>query len=268
MHQPIKLIFFLSITGFIASVSLVLADDVKNVLALVNGTEITSDQIEQLPGVNANIDFAALEDDKKAQIIVGLINRQLVLEQARKEGFDRSGPIVNAVNDMAETYIVKQYLVKVAAGTDLSEEALVAYYEDNFLDQPDQYEIAHILLATEDEANGVLGSLREGAGFSELAKTKSKDKVSAEKGGDLGWFTSADMLPAFYKTVSGLSRGEISSRPTKTQFGWHIVKLNGKRETAPQPLDQVKQGIRQVLIEEEIADYLDNLRKSATIEIR
>lgn len=268
MRQAVKLSLFLSITGFVASVSPVMADDAKTVLALVNGTEITSDQIAQLPGINANVGFATLEDNKKAQIIIGLINRQLVLEQAKKEGFDRSEPIANAVNDMAETYIVKQYLVKVAAGTDLSKEALVAYYEDNFLGQPEQYEIAHILLATEDEANGVLGSLREGAGFSELARTKSKDKVSAEKGGDLGWFTSADLLPAFYKTASGLSRGEISSQPTKTQFGWHIVKLNDKRETAPQPLDQVKQGIKQALIEEEIAGYLDNLRESATIEIR
>jgi len=268
MYQLLKSTLVLSMVAFIASPALVMAVDPTTVLILVNGTEITTDQMAQLPGVNANIDFATLDDDKKAQVIVGLINRQLVLEQAKKEGFDRSEPIASVINDMVETYIVKQYLVKIAAGTDLSEKAIAAYYKDNFLDQPEQYEIAHILLATEDEANDVLALLREGAGFPELAKTKSKDKVSAEKGGDLGWLTSADMLPAFYKTVSGLSRGQISSRPTKTQFGWHIVKLIDMHEASPQPLDQVRQGIQQTLIEKEIVGYLDNLRENATIEIR
>lgn len=268
MYKLIKSTLFLLIVGFIASPDPVMAAESETVLVTVNGTKITTGQIFQLPGINANSDFATLDDDKKAQIIVGLINRQLVLEQAKKEGFDRSEPISSVINDMVETFIVKQYLVKIAAATDLSEKAVAAYYEENFLGQPAQYEIAHILLATEDEANEVLSLLKDGVGFPELAKTKSKDKVSAKNGGDLGWLTSEDMMPSFYNTVSGLKSGETSTYATKTQFGWHIVRVNDKRESTPQPFNQVNQSIRQVLIEQKMADYLDGLRDRATIEFQ
>jgi len=249
-------------------VSSLMADNTKTVLALVNGTEITSEQIEQLPGFRENTDFAKLKDEQKAQIIVSLINRQLVIEQAKKEGFDQSEQILSTVKDMAETYIAQQYLIKIASAINLSEEVLVAYYEDNFLDQPEQYEIAHILLATKDEVDGVLESLKNGVDFSSLAKTKSKDKVSAEKGGDLGWLASGDMLPSFYKTVSELHRGEVSAQATKTQFGWHIIKLNDKREKTALPYAQVKQRIQQALIEEKIAGYLAGLRQESIIELK
>ena len=268
MCQLIRSTLFLSMAVFIASSTLVMADEPTTVLAVVNGTEITTAQIEGLSGINADIDFAALSDEQKSQILVSLINRQLVVEQAKKEGFDQSEQIANAVQAMTETYISQQYLIKVAAGTDLGEEVLVAYYEDNFQGQPEQYEVAHILLASEEEVNAVLELLGKGADFSKLAEMKSKDRVSAEKGGDLGWFTSGDMMPSFYKTVSELNRGEISTHATKTQFGWHIVRLSDKRESIPQPFNQVRQGIRQVLVEKKMADYLDGLRDGANIEIR
>jgi len=268
MHHLFKSTLFLLTAGFIASPFLVLADDPKTVLALVNGTEISSAQIEGLSDINANIDFAALTDEQKSQILVSLINRQLVVEQAKKEGFDQSEQIANAVQAMTETFISQQYLIKVAAGTDLSDEALMVYYEDKYLHQSEQFEIAHILLASEEEANAVLQSLGKGADFSELAKTKSKDRVSAQKGGDLGWLTSGDMTPSFYKTVIDLDQGQTSTHATKTQFGWHVVRLNDKRESALQPFNQVKQSIRQVLVEQKMADYLEDLRNRATIEIR
>ena len=268
MHQLLKSTLFFSIAGLITSLTTVMADDSKTVLAVVNGTEITSGQIEGLSGINANIDFSALDDEQKLQILVALINRQLVVEQAKKEGFDQFEQIANAVQAMTDTYISQQFLLKIAAGTDLSEEVLMAYYEDKYLGKPGQYKISHILLASEEEANEVLGSLDKGADFSVLAKTQSKDKVSAEKGGDLGWLTSGDMMPAFYKTVSELDRGEISTHATKTQFGWHIVKLSDKRESTPQPYDQVRQSIRQLLVEQKMTNYLDGLRGRATIEVR
>jgi len=268
MHQLFKSTLLLLTTGFIASPFLVKADDPKTVLAVVNGTEITTAQIEGLSGINANIDFAALTDEQKSQILVSLVNRQLVVEQAKKEGFDQSEQIANAIQAMTETYISQQYLIKVAAATDLSDEVLMAYYEVEYLHQSDQYEIAHILLASEEEAHAVLQLLGEGADFSELAKTKSKDRVSAQKEGDLGWLTSGDMMPSFYTTVSELNRGETSAQVTKTQFGWHIVRLNDKRESTPQPFNQVRQRIRQVLVEQKMADYLEELRNRATIETR
>lgn len=268
MCRLVKNTSMLLVILLVASTAHVMAADQETVLATVNGTEITTDQIEQLPGLGSAVDFDALDGDRKGQVIIGLINRQLVLEQAKKEGFDQTEQMANTLKDMAETYIAKQYLMNVAARTDISEEALMAHYEEMFLTQPEQYQVAHILLATEEEANGVLGLLNKGADFSNLAKTQSKDKVSAENGGNLGWLTSGDMLPSFYRAVSELNPGEIGVQPTKTQFGWHIVRLDAKRDPGRQPFDEVRQQIQQQLIKEEIAAFLDKLRAQATVEIR
>gem|GEM_PF-609692 len=268
MRMPAKLNVFLLISGSLACFSSPMADQTITVLARVNGTDITTEQIEQLPGGEATFDFASLEDDRKTQIIIALINRQLVIEQAQKEGFDQSERMINAVKDMTETFVTQQYLMKVAAGTDLSEDTLLAYYNDHYSDQPEQYSIAHIQLASQGEAYKVLESLNKGADFSELARTESKDQVSAEKGGELGWLTAEDMLPSFYKTVSELNPGAISAKPTKTQFGWHIVRLDGKRRAEPRSFSALKQQIQQQLIKEEIATYLDKLRTQASVEIR
>jgi len=268
MRMPAKLNVFLLISGSLACFSSPMADQTITVLARVNGTDITTEQIEQLPGGEATFDFASLEDDRKTQIIIALINRQLVIEQAQKEGFDQSEHMINAIKDMTETFVTQQYMMKVAAGTDLSEDTLLAYYNDHYSDQPEQYSIAHIQLASQGEAYKVLESLNKGADFSELARTESKDQVSAEKGGELGWLTAEDMLPSFYKTVSELNPGAISAKPTKTQFGWHIVRLDGKRRAEPRSFSALKQQIQQQLIKEEIATYLDKLRTQASVEIR
>lgn len=268
MSPLIRLAWYLAAATGVLSNPPVIADPGEAVLATVNGVNLTSDQVFELPGIALDVDVATLDEEKKAQITIGLINRQLVLEQARKDGFDRSAAVVKAVSGMADTYIVKQYLAKVAAGTDLSEEAVMAYYRDNYLGRPEQYRIAHILLADEDEANAVLGLTRTGEEFSDLARDRSKDHVSAEKGGDLGWFTSGDMLPAFYDVVSSLAPGTTATKPVKTPFGWHVVRLDEKREPAPVNLEQARQGILQELIQKEVNGYLERLRDNATIEIR
>lgn len=268
MCRLVKNTFMLLVVILVASTAHVMAADQETVLATVNGTEITTDQIEQLPGLGSAVEFDALDGDRKGQVIIGLINRQLVLEQAKKEGFDQTETMIKAIHDMAEMLIVKQYLVKVAAGTDLGEEAVEAIYEEKYLNQPEEYQIAHILLVSEQEALEVVNLLQKGMAFPDLAKSKSRDKVSAEKGGDLGWLTSADMLPAFFETVSALTPGKINAQPTKTQFGWHVIKLTDKRKPTPQPMDQVRQSIQQVLIQDQISTYLGKLRDSANIEIR
>ena len=122
----------------------------------------------------------------------------------------------------------------------------------------------HILVATEDEAKAVLAQLKGGADFATLAKEKSKDPGGAE-GGDLGYFTKDQMVPEFAEVAFKLDKGQISD-PVKTQFGWHIIKVEDKRIKPRPTFEQVKPQIENYVAHRAQAQLVENLRKNATIE--
>ncbi|MCU7836262.1 MAG: peptidylprolyl isomerase [gamma proteobacterium symbiont of Taylorina sp.] len=247
--------------------SSVIAENNKTILAVVNGTEISSENYLDNSG---KLDLSTLKGKKKKQIVDLLINQQLLLDQIHKEGFDQSEQITKMVKLVTESYITKQYLVKLVSEFDLGKDVIMTHYESKYLNQPKtvKYKVKHILFATEEEASSILGQINNGADFLENAKTKSKDKVSSEKGGELGWLTSEDMSPSFFKTVSKLSNGEISAQLTKTQFGWHIISLDDKRELSPPAFSNVEKRIRQEIIKVKLNDYFNDLRSNAEIEVK
>ena len=122
----------------------------------------------------------------------------------------------------------------------------------------------HILVETEDEAKAVLAELKKGADFATLAKSKSKDPGSSE-GGDLGYFTKDQMVPEFAEVAFKLEKGAISD-PVKSQFGWHIIKVEDKRERQPPEFDKVKDQIEQYLVRRAQAELITKLRAAGKIE--
>ena len=122
----------------------------------------------------------------------------------------------------------------------------------------------HILLPTEDEAKAVKAELDKGADFAELAKKKSKDPGAAD-GGDLGFFTKDQMVPEFSAVAFALEPGKISD-PVKSQFGWHIIKVEEKRDRKAPAFDEVKAQVSQFVVRKAQADYVTKLRAAAKIE--
>ncbi len=232
-----------------------------NVIAIVNGKEITTDQVN-------NIDLDLLSPQQKKQLIDSLIIRQLLMEEAVKEGFDKQDRIVAAVRSLTELHIVTQYTAQLAAGFDVNDEVLRSLYDAEYSSSSTQYKISHILLTKEEEGQALIAMLARGDDFTELAKQNSQDMVSAQKGGDLGWLTSEDIAPSLYRDISGLNKGEVSRSPVQSPFGWHILKLEDVRRVNPPKFEDVKRKIRQQLIEKKLRDYLDNLKAKATIEIK
>jgi peptidyl-prolyl cis-trans isomerase C len=150
-----------------------------------------------------------------------------------------------------------------AATTD---EAMKKVYDDAAKQITGEQEVhaRHILVATEDEAKEVEKELKAGADFAELAKKKSKDP-GASDGGDLGFFTKDQMVPEFSAVAFSLQPGQISD-PVKTQFGWHIIKVEEKRNRKAPDFDQVKGQIETYVTRKAQADYVTKLRESAKIE--
>ena len=123
----------------------------------------------------------------------------------------------------------------------------------------------HILVPTEDEAKAILAEIKKGTDFAELAKQKSKDPGAAAEGGDLGYFSKDQMVPEFAEAAFKLDKGQVSD-PVKTQFGWHIIKVEDKRTKPVPEFDKVKDQVETYVTRKAQADYISKLREGAKIE--
>jgi peptidyl-prolyl cis-trans isomerase C len=146
-------------------------------------------------------------------------------------------------------------------------EATKKVYEDAAKQMGGEEEVhaRHILVPTEDEAKAVLAEIKKGTDFAELAKQKSKDPGAAAEGGDLGYFTKDQMVPEFAAVAFKLDKGQVSD-PVKTQFGWHIIKVEDKRTKPVPEYDKVKDQIETYVQRKAQAEYIGKLRETAKIE--
>ena len=124
---------------------------------------------------------------------------------------------------------------------------------------------SHILVKTKEEADKIIADLKKGAKFEKLAAAQSLDG-SKTNGGDLGWFSPANMVKPFADAVAGLKKGETTSAPVQSEFGWHVIRLDDTRETAPPSFDAVKDRLGQIVEAKKFKAYGDDLLKTAKVE--
>jgi peptidyl-prolyl cis-trans isomerase C len=150
--------------------------------------------------------------------------------------------------------------------TAMTDEALHKVYDEAVKQMPGEQEVhaRHILVPTEDEAKAIEAELKKGADFATLAKQKSKDPGAAE-GGDLGYFTKDQMVPEFADAAFKLDKGQISD-PVKSQFGWHVIKVEDKRTKPTPTYDEVKGQIENYVAHRAQAELVEKLRSAANIE--
>jgi len=225
------------------------------VLATVNGTEITLGHVivlrAQLPQ-----EYQTLPDDVLFKgIIAQLIEQTLLANYAEANVADIPREVTLALeNERRALYASVQ--IDAAAGRDISDEAIQAAYDEQYGNLPPEPEFnaSHILVETEEEALALIETLEGGADFAELAKEKSTGP-SGPNGGELGWFGLGMMVEPFEAAVVDMEVGEISA-PVNTQFGWHVLILNEKRDKPAPTLEQTRaalmDGLRQAAVEAEI----------------
>ena len=149
----------------------------------------------------------------------------------------------------------------------VDDKALEARYQQFLKDNPQQEEVRarHILVASEAVAKEIIADLKKGGDFAALAKAKSTDG-SAKEGGDLGFFTREDMVPEFSEAAFALKPNEFTQEPVKSQFGWHVIKLEQRRQTAAPALADVRDQLTSEMSQEMITKIVEDLRKGAKIE--
>ncbi len=194
------------------------------------------------------------------------IDRNALVAYARSKGIDKD-PGVQRGMQIAANQVLADELMRREVSPLLTEAAIRARYDQNVANKPGEEEVhaRHILVSSEADANKIIAELKKGADFAAIAKARSTDP-GAKDGGDLGFFKKADMLPEFAEVAFALKPGQISDKPVKTQYGWHVIKVEERRAAPPPTYAEVHDELRQQLIQEDVQKVLADARSGLKVE--
>ena len=196
----------------------------------------------------------------KAAYLENLVVEDLLYKEAVKKGLDKDEDIVMLFEEARKRILIARLAQdEIDNKVNISDRDIKAYYNENKaeLESPELYRASHILVDTMEEASGISDKLTAGALFEELAREHSKD-VTSKRGGDIGYFSTGQMLPEFEDACMKLKIGETSG-PVKTQFGYHIIKLTDKRGPEPLKYADVKDRIEKILVTQKRGRLLEGL---------
>lgn len=236
------------------------------VVAVVNGTELRRSDV-----VESARDLPQAYQDQLDQIFPALvdwlIDQTLLLEEGRRRNLQDDAQVKEQVA-LYEERVVREALVDRHLADRMTEEAVRARYDRFVAEFQPETEIhaRHILVESQAEAEAVIAELDAGGDFAAIAKEKSTDTGSGADGGDLGFFTPEQMVPEFSAAAVALEPGSYSKTPVQSRFGWHVIKVEEKRETAPPSFEEARLEIENRLQQELVSEFVADLRADATIE--
>lgn len=237
------------------------------VVGKVNGTEIRqSDLTAAEEDIGSNLP-PTMQGDAKRDYLITYVSDMLILAKAaegRKLGDSADFKRKVAI---ARNKLLMEALLTAEAKTAVTDAAMKKVYEEATKAISDEKEVRarHVLVEKEDEAKAILADLKKGGDFAAIAKEKSKDPGSKENGGDLGYFSKDQMVPEFAEAAFKLDKDQLSD-PVKTQFGWHVIKVEDKRSRPVPEFEKVKDQVEQYVVRKAQADLVTKLRSEAKIE--
>ena len=196
-----------------------------------------------------------------------LINREILIQEADKLGLGTNADVKNQIEIARQSILIRALVADYLKKNPVKDADIKAEY-DRFKAQASdkEYHARHILVEKEDEAKAIIAKLKGGAKFEDLAKASSKDPGSAANGGDLDWASPASFVKPFSDAMVALKKGELSETPVKTQFGYHIIKLDDVRTAKIPTLEEVKPQIAESLQQKKLQAFQQQLRSKAKIQ--
>ncbi len=242
------------------------ADAKDQILATVNGvpiyvSEVTS-EIENLPE-----QYRGMPADRLMPLMLNqLITNKLLLTEGNRQKLGDTDDVKKKVERYRERAIQQQLLQNVVAKS-VDDKALQELYKKYVAENPPKEEVSarHILVNSEAEGTAIIAQIKGGADFATLAKQKSKDPA-AQNGGDLGFFSKEDMVKEFADAAFAMKTGEVSAKPVKTQFGFHVIKVEDRRTANPVSFDEAKDDLQSQLSQQAVSQYIEGLRAGAKVE--
>jgi peptidyl-prolyl cis-trans isomerase C len=242
----------------------------ENIIAYVNKNPVSEQklltELRDNYGVTETFVLSAIPDDSKKTIIKQIYTEQIIIDNAKKTDLFKSKDIQNKISQATNKIIKEAYLQKISQKT-ATRENIETLYQQKIKDLEGKTEVnaKHILVKNKSEALKISIGITNKS-FEKTAKAKSIDPYSKDKGGDLGYFTEGSMVKEFEDIVFNMKKNQIS-KPFKTQFGWHIVKLIDKRQAKIPSLDEIYEKLKQELSYKAVGDYINTLQNEIDVEL-
>lgn len=250
------------------------------VFATVDGMEVTDNDLAPLVGNLQGVDLSALPAEVKKQIVDRAIDIKLLTKKAYESGIENDEIFKNQMKIVKDAIAVRSYQLKQTKEIKIDDEEIKKFYDTNkekFV-EPAAVSASHILVANVEAAQGIINDLKKvkkedlNAEFAKKATELSIDPTAKATGGDLGWFAPEQMVKEFSEALSKMKTGEMSQKPVKSQFGYHIILKTGDRAKKQLTLDETKPYIENVLRQEKAVkltqETTEELRKNAKIEYK
>jgi peptidyl-prolyl cis-trans isomerase C len=238
------------------------------VVARVNGVAVHRSDLDSLRATLPPQAQQQPPNQLYSRLIEQLVALQLVVQAAHKEKLT-DDPRVKKMQALATEQILQDAYFDGIMRKEITEAKLKARYEQKIKDMKPHEEVRarHILVPTEKEAKAIIDELKKGADFAKLAAEKTTDPAGKAAGGDLGYFSEQDMVPAFAKAAFALKPGQFSKTPVKTQFGWHVIKVEDRRTSKPPTYQEVAPQLARQMAQEIYAARVKQLAAAAKIEV-
>lgn len=235
-------------------------------VAVVNGKPVPKSRVDALAQQVAK-GGRPVTPEMQGQLKDEVILREIFMQEAQKRGLEATDDFKNQMELARQTILIRELFGDFQKKNPVSDAEVKAEY-DKFVaaNGGKEYRARHILVEKEDEAKAIIASLKKGGKFDEIAKKQSKDPGSGANGGDLDWANASSYVPEFSGALTKLNKGQLTDAPVKTQFGYHVIRLDDVREAQLPPLDQVKPQINQQLAQQKLQKYQEELRSKAKVE--
>ena len=250
----------------VAAAALIALPAAAQNVAIVNGKAVPKSRVDALAAQVAK-SGRPVTPELTAQIKDEVITREVFMQEAQKRGLDASDDFKTQIELARQAILIRELFADFQKKNPVTDAEAKAEY-DKFVaaNGGKEYRARHILVPKEEEAKAIIASLKRGAKFEDIAKKQSKDPGSGANGGDLDWAAANSYVPEFSQAMVALKKGQTTDAPVKSQFGFHVIRLDDVREAQLPKFDDVKPQIVQQLTQQKLGQFQDDLRAKAKIE--
>jgi peptidyl-prolyl cis-trans isomerase C len=235
-------------------------------IAIVNGKAVPKSRVQAL-AQQLERSGRPITPEIEGQIKDEVIAREIFMQEAQKKGLDATEDYKLQLELARQTILIRELFADYQKTNPVTDADIQAEY-DRFLasNSGTEYRARHILVEKEDQARAIIASIKKGQKFEDIAKKQSKDPGSGAKGGDLDWASPGNFVKEFSEAMTSLKKGQMTENPVKSQFGYHIIRLDDVRQAQVPKFEEVKQQIAQQLLQGKMNAYQQDLRSKAKVE--
>ncbi len=234
-------------------------------VATVNGKALPKSEFELYVTSLTRQPGPEVTPEQREKMLDQFINLHLAAEEAAKAGMDKDQKVTDQLSLARVQVLADSGLQKYLEAHPVQDSELRPEYDAQVAQLPREYHARHILVDDQAAAEAITQELKGGADFAKVAAKRSKDS-SSKSGGDLGWFTLDTMVKPFADAVKAMQPGQLSEQPVRSEFGWHVIRLEESRATSAPPFDEVKDRVKMFVQRKKLQTRMEELRKTAKVE--